>query len=80
LKDKKLRKELIRLLCAEGQPTKAVLARTCIGVFLIRFMKHFFNAFLPKPPADHLANHCGSPMASGPQFEKHWTKLSRLSD
>jgi hypothetical protein len=28
-------KELIRLLCIEDQPAKAVLAQTCMGVFLI---------------------------------------------
>jgi len=29
-------KELIRLLSVEGQPTKAVLAQTCMGIFFIR--------------------------------------------
>jgi hypothetical protein len=33
--DKKLRKELIRLLSFEGQPAKAVLAQICISVFII---------------------------------------------
>jgi len=59
--------ELIRLLSVEGQPTKAVLAQTCMGVFFIRSVSDtiFAMLFLPKPPADHLANRCG------PQFEKH---------
>jgi hypothetical protein len=30
-----LRKELISLLSVEGQPTKAVLEKTCMGVFFI---------------------------------------------
>jgi hypothetical protein len=38
LKDKKLRKELIRLLSVEWQPSKAVLAKTCMSVFFIRSM------------------------------------------
>jgi hypothetical protein len=36
LKDKKLWKELMRLLSVEGQPAKTVLAQTCVGVFSIR--------------------------------------------
>jgi hypothetical protein len=35
LKKKKLWKEVIRL-SVEGQPTKARLAHTCVGVFFIR--------------------------------------------
>jgi hypothetical protein len=35
IKYKKLWKELIRILSAEGQPKKAVLAQTCMGVFFI---------------------------------------------
>jgi uncharacterized membrane protein len=37
LKDNKLWKKLIRLLSVEGQPTKAVLAHTCMGVFFFHF-------------------------------------------
>jgi hypothetical protein len=33
MNDKKLRKELIRLLSINGQTKKAVLAPTCMGVF-----------------------------------------------
>jgi hypothetical protein len=53
LSDKKLRKELIRLLSVEGQPTKAVLAQTCMGVFFIRYVSDtiFSINLLPKPPA-----------------------------
>jgi hypothetical protein len=56
-------KELIRLLSAEGIPTKAVLAQTRISVFFIRSVSDtiFAMLFLPKPPADR----------RGPQFEKH---------
>jgi hypothetical protein len=42
-------KKLICLLCVEGQPTKAVLAQACMGVFFIRsvsdkiFAMHFFQ-------------------------------------
>jgi hypothetical protein len=32
---KKLRKELIRLYSVGGQPTEAVLAQTCMGIFFI---------------------------------------------
>jgi hypothetical protein len=31
-------KKLIRLLSVEGQPTGAVLAQTCMGVFFIRLV------------------------------------------
>jgi hypothetical protein len=33
-------KELIRLLCVEGQPIKAVLPQTCMGVFFIHSVSH----------------------------------------
>jgi hypothetical protein len=48
-------KELIRLLSVEGQPTKVVLAQTCMGVFFIRSVSDtiFARLFLPKTPADH---------------------------
>jgi hypothetical protein len=52
LKDKKLWKELIRLLSIGGQPTKAVLAQTCMGVFFVRLVSGtiFEMPFFPKPP------------------------------
>jgi hypothetical protein len=45
----------IRLLSAQGQPTKAVLAQTCMVVFFIRPVSDtiFEMIFIPKPPADH---------------------------
>jgi hypothetical protein len=54
MKDKKLWKELIHLHCAEGQPTKTVLAQTCMGVFFIRSVsdKIIAKLFLPKSPTD----------------------------
>jgi hypothetical protein len=57
MKDKKLWKELTRLLSVEGQPTKAGLAQTCMGVFFIRSVSDtiFAMFFLPKRFADHLA-------------------------
>jgi hypothetical protein len=47
-------KQLIRLLSVEGQPTKAVLAQPCMGVFFVRSVSDtiFAMIFLPKPPAD----------------------------
>jgi hypothetical protein len=50
---KQLWKELIRLLSAEGQPTNAVLAHACVGVFFIRSVSgtNFVILFLPKPSA-----------------------------
>jgi hypothetical protein len=36
MNDKKLLKQLIRLLSVEDQPTKAVLAQICMVVFFIR--------------------------------------------
>jgi hypothetical protein len=45
-------KELIRVLSADGQPTRTVLAQTCVGVFFIRSVSDtiFAVPFLPKPP------------------------------
>jgi hypothetical protein len=65
LKDEKLHKALIRLLSVAGQPTKAVLVQTCMGVFFILSVYDTIIAmrFLSKPPADHLANR------RGPQFD-----------
>jgi hypothetical protein len=60
LKGKKLRKELIFLLSVEGQPTKAVLAQTCMAVFLIRSVSDTI-----------LAMFFSSETAYGPQFDKH---------
>jgi hypothetical protein len=50
---KKLWKELIRLLSAEVQPKKAVLAQAYMGVFFIRSVSgtNFVILFLPKPSA-----------------------------
>jgi hypothetical protein len=60
-------KELIFLLSVQGQPAKAVLEQTSIGVFFIHSEPDtiFGMFFLPKLLADYLANCCG------PQFEKH---------
>jgi hypothetical protein len=40
-------KELIRLISVEGQPTKAVVAQKCVGIFffikcLMQFLQCFF--------------------------------------
>jgi hypothetical protein len=37
-----------------GQPTNAVLAQACMGVFFVRSVSNtiFVRLFLPKPPAD----------------------------
>jgi hypothetical protein len=42
----------IYLLSVEGQPTKAVLVQTCMGVFFIRSVSDTIIAmlFLPRPP------------------------------
>jgi hypothetical protein len=55
--------------------TKAVLAQTCMGVFLIRSLSDKSSAilFLPKPPADHLANR------RGPQFDKQCFRVGSVS-
>jgi hypothetical protein len=57
---------------SEGQPTKLVLAQTCMGVFFIRSVSDtiFAMPFPTKPPTD---SH-GLSVVSGPQFEKHWRK------
>jgi hypothetical protein len=62
-------KELIRLLSVEGQPTKEVLAQTCVGVVFIRSVSDTISVMLllQKPPA----NGCRPPVVGGPQFEKH---------
>jgi hypothetical protein len=52
LNGNKFWKELIRLLSVDGQPTKAVLAQICVGVFFIYSVSDtiFAMSFLPKPP------------------------------
>jgi hypothetical protein len=54
-------KELIRLLPVEGQPTRAVLEQTWMGVFFISSVPDtiFSTFFRPRPPADRRwsANH-----------------------
>jgi hypothetical protein len=44
------------LLCVEGQPTKAVLAQTCMGVFFIHLLSDTIFAMhcLLKQPVYHL--------------------------
>jgi len=39
----------------------------------------FWNIFLPKPPADHLANRRGSPVVRGPHFDLFKTLRTWLS-
>jgi hypothetical protein len=77
--DKKLLKELIRILSVEGQPTKAVLVQTWMGEFFIRLVPgiYFAMLFLPKPPADHLANRRGPPVVLCPLSEKHCFRQCR---
>jgi hypothetical protein len=43
--DQKLWEEPIRLLPVETQPTQAVLAQTCMGVFFIRSVTYFSQCF-----------------------------------
>jgi hypothetical protein len=64
------------LLSVEGKPAKAVLAQTCMGVFLISSASDTISAkiFLPKSPAE--ANRSGPPAVQGPQFYKQRLKLS----
>jgi hypothetical protein len=64
--------ERTSLLSAEGQPTKAILSQTFMGVFFIRsYLIQFLQCFfLPNPPADHLANPRGPSAVRGPQFDK----------
>jgi hypothetical protein len=52
MKYKKLWNELIRLISVEGQPTKTVLAQTCMGVLFIRSVSDtiFAIIFFPTPP------------------------------
>jgi hypothetical protein len=60
------------LISVEGQPTKAVLAQTCMGVFIIRSVYNIIFAFFSSETVtDHLENRCGTPVVRGPQFEKH---------
>jgi hypothetical protein len=47
----KVWKELIRLFSIEGQPTKAALAQTCMGVFNICWMSYTIFATLFFEPA-----------------------------
>jgi hypothetical protein len=68
---KQLWKELIRLHSVEGQPTKAVLAQTCMGAFFILSFPDIILLFFPKQSADRL----GPPVVHGPQYEKHWSML-----
>jgi hypothetical protein len=70
-------KELIRLISVEGQPTKAVVAQKCAGVFffikcLIQFLQCFFLKNRLRTIADHLAN------GSGPRFVKNSSRLNTL--
>jgi hypothetical protein len=71
---KKLWKERIRVLSIEGQPTRAVLAQTCMAVYFIRSVSDTIFAMLliPKPHADHLANCHGALVFHGPQFEENY--------
>jgi hypothetical protein len=72
VKDKRLWKELIRLLSVDSQPTTAVLLHTCMGVFLIRSVSDtiFAMLLLLKPPVDHCR----------PQFSLRNTYLLSISD
>jgi hypothetical protein len=71
--DKKLWKELIRLLSVEGQPTMALLSHICVGVFFIRSVSDaiFGMLFLPKPLADRRGPR-GEPLWA--TDEKHWCR------
>jgi hypothetical protein len=62
MKDKKLWKELIRLLSAVAHPTKATLAQTCMRVFFSRSV------------SDTIFVTISLPNRRGPQFEKHGTR------
>jgi hypothetical protein len=70
LKDKKLWKELICLFSVEGQPTKADLAQTCMGIF---FIVSVYDALLAN--AYSYGKVCGPPVFRGPQFRNHWFKM-----
>jgi hypothetical protein len=68
--EKKLRKERSHLLSVEGQPTKAVLAQTCMSVFFICSVPDtIFEMLFFKLPADHLEN------CRGLQFKKHCSRV-----
>jgi hypothetical protein len=65
----------------ESQPTRAVLAQACMGVFLyvqclIQFLQCFFCRNPLRTAAYHLVSHYGTPVVRGPQFEKHWSTLT----
>jgi hypothetical protein len=66
MKDKKSWKEIILLLPVEGQPTKIILAKTCVDVVFIRSVSDTIYSvlFLPKPPAERR----GPRVVHGPQF------------
>jgi hypothetical protein len=55
--------ERIHLLSVEDQPTKALLAQTCVGVFFIHSVSDtiFCDAIYSKT-------------ACGPHFTKHWSR------
>jgi hypothetical protein len=62
--DKKLRKEVIRLLFVESQSTKQVLTQTCMGVFLfVTCMIQFLQCF-------SFLNRRGPPVVRRCQFDK----------
>jgi hypothetical protein len=69
-KVKKLCKEIICLLPVEGQPTKSVLAQTCMDIFFICSVSdnNFWNAFSSEITLGLLQTTSGP----GPQFDKHW--------
>jgi hypothetical protein len=46
IEGQELWKELIRILSVEGQPTKAALAQTCMGVLFIRSVSYTIFAIL----------------------------------
>jgi hypothetical protein len=71
-----LRKELIRLVSVEGQPTKAVLAQTFMGVFFIRSVSDtiFAMPFFSNTGHDHMAK------GRGPQFEEHFASALMCLD
>jgi hypothetical protein len=54
-------KELIRLLSADGQPTRTVLVQTCVGVFFVRSVSDtiFAVPFLPEAASDHSSRNAG---------------------
>jgi hypothetical protein len=71
--------EVSEILSAEGQPTKAVLAQTCMGVFIIhqylmQFLLCLFFRNRLRTAEDQLVNR------RGPQFEKHCYRLCSVDD